>query len=248
MGYHEGRGKISFRNPITINLMTGTMTIVCFAAHPDDLEFSCTGTLSILKEQGYRIIYIIVTNGENGFKEDDKLTPEKRAAIRREEQMAVGRKLGIEEIIFLGYRDGFLAYTDELRSQLVALIKKFRPEIVFSFDPANREFDNINLFHRDHRIVSEAVFDACFASKNLLMYPGERHKIDKVYFFGSNRPNHFVDISDRIDLKLELLACHKSQFPDFSKVEALIRNRLSRNADSYEYSEAFRVLEVEQMT
>ena len=62
--------------------MTGTMTIVCFAAHPDDLEFSCTGTLSILKDQGYRIIYVIVTNGENGFKEDDKLTPEKRVAIR----------------------------------------------------------------------------------------------------------------------------------------------------------------------
>ncbi len=224
------------------------MTIVCFAAHPDDLEFTCTGTLSKYIERGYSIIYVIVTNGENGFKEDNKLTPEKRSAIRRAEQMEVGRLLGVTEILFLGYRDGFLEYTEKLKSELVAIIKKYRPEIVFSFDPSNRDFDNLNVLHRDHRVLSEAVFDACFAAKNALMYPGERHKVNKLYFFASNRPNHYEDISDRIELKLTLLACHKSQFPDFSKVAVYIKEKVSRNADAYQYSEAFRVISVEQVT
>ncbi len=224
------------------------MTILCFAAHPDDLEFTCTGTLSKFKDQGSRIIYVIVTNGENGFKEDNKLTPEKRTKIRYAEQMEVGRRLGVEEVIFLGYRDGFLEYTEKLRSELVTIIKKFKPEIVFSFDPANRDFDNLNVLHRDHRVLSEAVFDACFAAKNLLMYPGARHKIKKIYFFGSNRPNHFEDITDRIEFKLDLLACHISQFPDFSKIATYIKEKVSRNADSFKYSEAFRVMVVEQVS
>jgi len=224
------------------------MTIVCFAAHPDDLEFSCTGTLSKFIDAGHRIIYVIVTNGENGFKGDNKLTAERRSSIRREEQLKAAAKLGVKEVIFMGYRDGFLEYTEKLRSELVTIIKEHKPEIIFSFDPANRDYENLNLLHRDHRLLSEAVFDACFAAKNLLMYPGARHKVEKIYFFATNRPNHFEDITDRINFKLELLACHKSQFPDFSKVVAFIKEKVSRNADPYEYSEAFRVVMVEQVT
>jgi LmbE family N-acetylglucosaminyl deacetylase len=154
----------------------------------------------------------------------------------------------VVDVHFLGYRDGFLEYSEKLRSELVAIIKRYKPKIVFSFDPANRDFENLNLLHRDHRVVSEAVFDACFAAKNMLMYPGERHMVEQLYLFASNRPNHFVDITDCIDLKLSLLACHRSQFPDFSKVETFIREKVSRNADQYQYSEAFRVVTVEQVT
>jgi LmbE family N-acetylglucosaminyl deacetylase len=223
-------------------------TVVAIAAHPDDLEFTCTGTLSKLKNLGYEIIYVIVTNGENGFKFDKNISPEKRASIRVKEQLQVAEKLGVKEVVFLNHTDGFLEYTEGLRHKLVEIIKKNKPEIVFSFDPANRDYNNLNLLHRDHRIVSEAAYDACFAAKNLHMYPGERHQINKIYFFGSNKPNHFEDISNQIDLKLELLACHKSQFPDFSKVESYIKTTVSKETDRYEYSEAFRILEVEQIT
>jgi len=223
-------------------------TIIAFAAHPDDLEFTCTGTLSKIKNHGYDIIYVVVTKGENGFKFDNNISPEERASIRVKEQLLVAEKLGVKEVIFLEYIDGFLEYTEELRTQLVEIIKKNKPEIVFSFDPANRDYNNLNLLHRDHRIISEAVYDACFAAKNLHMYPGERHQIKKIYFFGSNKPNYFEDITNQINLKLELLACHKSQFPDFSKVENYIKTIVSKETDKYEYSEAFRILEVEQIT
>ena len=100
-------------------------TAVAFAAHPDDLEFTCTGTISKLIGDGYKVIYAIVTNGENGFKTAINLPPLKRAAIRKKEQLVVAEKLGISEVIFLDYKDGFLEYTEELRSQIVKIIKSF---------------------------------------------------------------------------------------------------------------------------
>jgi len=223
-------------------------TIVAFAAHPDDLEFSSTGTLIKLKKEGYRLIYVVVTNGENGFKMEGAFSAKERAEIRAREQLAVAEKLGVEDVLFLNYRDGFLEYTEELRRQLVDIIKKFRPQIVFCFDPANRSFESLNLLHRDHRIVGEAVFDACFAAKNRYMYPRERHQVEKIYFFGSHNPNHFEDITGLIGLKLELLSCHRSQFPDFSVVEAYIRDEVSAGTTQYRYSEAFRILTVRQLT
>jgi len=221
--------------------------ILGFAAHPDDLEFSCTGTFYNLIQKGYKISYIIITNGENGFKAGTVPAGE-RIIIRKEEQLKVADKLGLEQVIFLDYKDGFLEYTEKLRNQLVEIIKHYKPEIIFSFDPANQEFDNLNLFHRDHRVAAQAVFDSCFAAKNYWMYPGERHMVKTIYFYGSHKPNHFVDISRLIDLKLQLLGCHKSQFPDFSKVEYFIKEIISKQTEEYQYSEAFRVLNVEQLT
>ena len=223
-------------------------SVIGFAAHPDDLEFTCTGTLFKLKKQGYEIIYVIVTNGENGFKSNLNISRNERIQIRSQEQLEVARKLGIKDVIFLNYSDGFLIYTEELRSRLVKIIKDVQPEIIFSFDPANRKFYNLNLFHKDHRVVSEAVFDARFAAKNLHMYPGDAHQVKKIYFFGTHEPNYFEEITDIMDFKLELLACHKSQFPDFSKIADFVKNTISRETDRYEYSEAFRILEVEQIS
>lgn len=222
--------------------------VVGFAAHPDDLEFTSTGTLSKLRKSGYEINYVIVTNGENGFKVNSKWEPKERIEIRIREQLEVARKLGVNEVVFLDYSDGYLTYTEELRSQLVGIIKKYKPQIVFSFDPSNRDYDNLNLFHRDHRVLSEVVFDACFAAKNKLMYPGQPHQVEKVYFYGSNNPNHYEDITKSIDFKLELLACHQSQFPDFKKVADFVKNKLSKGTKKFKYSEAFRILEVEQLT
>ena len=223
-------------------------TAIGFAAHPDDLEFSCTATMKKLGDEGYRLIYVIITNGENGFKIGSEEIPEQRIETRKKEQLKVADILGVAQVHFLGYRDGFLEYSEKLRAGLVELIKRYKPQIVFSFDPANKSFESLNLLHRDHRVAAEAVFDACFAAKNLHMYPGEAHRIEKMFFFASDKPNHYEDITNLIDFKLKLLACHKSQFPDFSQVENYIKETISRQSDEYKYSEAFRVMEVKQVT
>jgi LmbE family N-acetylglucosaminyl deacetylase len=223
--------------------------LVCFGAHPDDVEFSCLGTVVKLLADGYRGRFVILTNGENGFKTGGPDVPrEERIRIRKEEQLEVARRLGLEEVVFLGYRDGFLENHEELRRRLVEILKRVRPQRVFSFDPANQEYDDINLFHRDHRTAAQAVFDACFAAKNLWLYPGEAHRVEEIHFFGSHRPNQFVDVSDVMERKLELLACHRSQFPDFARVERLVRERLSGPHDGYAHAEPFRVLRIEQLT
>jgi N,N'-diacetylchitobiose non-reducing end deacetylase len=223
-------------------------TILCIGAHPDDMEYTCTGTLTKLKKQAAdsRIYYVIVTNGENGYKLGRKTTVQQRVRMRKQEQLEVARKLGIEKVFFLGYRDGFLQYTEKLRGQLVKIIKTLKPEIIFTFDPANKSFTHLNTLHRDHRIVGEVVFDACFAAKNMWMYPGEPHRIQKFYFFTTDKPNHIEDITEVMDFKLELLSCHRSQFPDFTKVAEHVRTDLSKHSDQFTYSEAFRIVEVPQ--
>jgi LmbE family N-acetylglucosaminyl deacetylase len=221
-------------------------TALAVGAHPDDIEFSCTGLLMKLIERGYEVYYVVATNGENGFKVGSK--PRKqRIAIRHREQLNAANMLGVKKVFFLGYKDGFLANNNELRKKLVRIIKSVEPEIIFSFDPANRTYENINLQHRDHRNIGKAVFDAVFAAKNRYMYPGKPHKVDYFYFFGAEEPNYFVNISGYIGKKLKILKKHKSQFSDFGKVENWVKTFLSKFTKRYKYSEAFRVIKVEQI-
>jgi LmbE family N-acetylglucosaminyl deacetylase len=221
---------------------------VCFGAHGDDIEFGCGGTVIKLLREGHRGRFVLLTNGQNGFKVGDRnAPPEERARIRREEQLAVARKLGLEEVVFLDYEDGHLGESEELRRRLVEVIKRCRPDRVFCFDPANQDFDDINLFHRDHRVSARAVFDACFAAKNLWLYPGEAHRVAEIHFFGSHRPNHFVDVSDVVEAKLDLLRCHRSQFPDFARVEKLVRETICPPHGAFAHAEGFRVLRVGQI-
>jgi LmbE family N-acetylglucosaminyl deacetylase len=223
-----------------------TKTILAIGAHPDDIEFSCSGTMYKKIQEGYEVFYIVATNGEHGFKIAEKPKAE-RIKIRHKEQLKAAKLLGVKKVFFLGYRDGFLKNDDSLRAKLVKVIKAVKPEIIFTFDPANNVFESINLNHRDHRFIGEAVFDAVFAAKNKYMYPGTPHKTDYFYFFGSASPNHFEDITGIIDKKTEILMEHKSQFSDFDVVDRWVRTYLSKFTDRFEFSEAFRIVKIEQI-
>ena len=224
-------------------------SVLAICAHPDDLEFGCTITVKRLIEQGYKVYYVIATNGENGFKKTIE-SRQRRIAIRKKEQLAAAKKIGIEKVIFLGYKDGFIEYKENLRKRLTILIKQIKPEIVFSFDPANQEFSSLNLFHRDHRVVGLAAFDACFAAKNNFIYPHKNgaHKVDKIYFYGSNNPNYYTNITREIEFKLEVLSCHESQFSNFDEFTERFKERIAQQSKKYKYSEAFRVIEVVNLT
>ena len=224
-------------------------TIIAFGAHPDDLEFGCAATLMQYSKSGYEVIYVIATGGENGFKVKS-LSGSERIIIRKKEQIEAAEKAGVKKVIFLGFKDGFLKYDDLLREKITLLIKEYKPEIVFSFDPANLDFDNINLNHRDHRNLATAVFDSVFAAKNDFIFPDKNgiHRVEKIYFFGTNKPNSEVDISGHMDLKLSMLKCYKSQFPNFANFEKFFRDNIAYKNAEGKYVETFRVVEVVQIS
>lgn len=237
------------RNNLAQNNLEETKKILAVAAHPDDLEFTCLVKLKRLIEEGYEVTYLVITNGENGFKLPG-YSKEKRIKVRRQEQLEAAKMLGVKKVIFWNYKDGFLKYSEVLRKKLILLIRKLQPELIFSFDPSNTTFDNINLFHRDHRVAAIAVFDACFAAKNQYIYGrlAKPHKVSQIYFYGTAAPNYFLDVTNEMDFKLEVLKCFKSQLPNFDEFSVFVREELSKWTDDYEYSEAFRVMEVIQIT
>jgi len=221
-------------------------TLLVFSAHPDDMEFACAGTVHKLIKKGYEAILVVATNGESGFKQAHKPKKE-RVKIREEEQKKAAEVLGFKKVLFLHEKDGSLENSLSFRKKLVSLIKKHKPKLIFTFDPANQDFASLNLNHRDHRALGEAVFDSVFAAKNKYLFPGEPHKVDSLFFFGSNNQNHKENITKFLDIKIEALKQHKSQFPDFSRVEKFVKE-YSLDKSEKGYFEKFRVVEVVQIT
>ncbi|MFQ5692672.1 MAG: PIG-L deacetylase family protein, partial [Nitrospinota bacterium] len=187
--------------------------ILVIAAHPDDIDFVYAGAVAVWTRAKKEVAYCVATSGEKGFDRD--LPLEERMRIREEEQRAAARVLGVEEVYFLRQPDGELENNAALQREIVAAIRRFRPEVVVTRDPALAKFDNFYGSHPDHRVLSEAVFDAVYpAAGNRFFFPdlleaGLRpHKVKEVLFCPSSAPDYFVDISETFDLKMRALRCH----------------------------------------
>ena len=213
-------------------------------AHPDDSEFGAGGTVAKLVKDGCEVTYVIVTNGNKGSG-DRSMTPERLAAIRADEQRNAARTLGVARVEFLGHPDGEVEDTREVRRDVARQIRKWRPDLLICQNP-NRTY-NLGASHRDHRIVGGVALDCVYPlARDHMAFPElmpefEPHKVRQVYVMQWQSPHLVVDISDVIDLKLRALACHASQFGDFSKVEARVRERSGElgKAKGYAYAEAF---------
>ncbi len=219
--------------------------LLAVSAHPDDIEFSSGGTMFKFKKMGYDIYFIVATNGENGFKVNHKPRSE-RVKIRNKEQLNAAKILGVRKVFFLNYKDCYLKYTDELRNKISLIIKKVKPEIIFSFDPANKSFESVNILHRDHRVIAEAVFDSVFAARNRYLLKGEPHSVQKFWFFGTDKPNHYENITGYINNKIKLIEAHRSQFSEHKSMSLWVKTHLSQYSKKYKYSEKFRILSITQ--
>lgn len=218
--------------------------VMVITAHPDDSEFGAGGTVAKFVKEGREVVYCIVTNGNKGSS-DRTMTPERLALIRAEEQRNAARVLGVEQVAFLGYPDGEVEDTRDLRRDVSREIRRFRPDLVVCQNP-NRTY-NLGASHRDHRTVGGVVLDCVYPlARDHLAFPEllpqfEPHKVREVYVMQWNEPHVVNDISEVIDLKLKALACHASQFKDFAAVEARVRQRSKElgAARGYAYAEAF---------
>ena len=213
-------------------------------AHPDDSEFGAAGTVARLVQDGAEVTYCIVTNGNKGSS-DRTMTPERLAAIRAEEQRNAARVLGVARVEFLGYPDGEIEDTRDLRRDVSRQIRTWRPDLVIAQNP-HRTY-NLGASHRDHRITAGVVLDCVYPlARDHMAFPElmpefEPHKVRQVYLMQWENPHIYVDVSDVMDLKIKALSCHASQFKNFAAVEARVRER-SHNlvkAKGYEYAEAF---------
>jgi LmbE family N-acetylglucosaminyl deacetylase len=225
--------------PTSVLLPPGGQRILVIMAHPDDAEFICGGTIARLAEEGRDIFYVLVTSGNRGSLEPG-MTMERLAQIREEEQRHAAEVLGVREVMFLGHNDGEVEVTLALRQELVYAIRRFQPDVLFTFDPW-RPYE----IHPDHRNVGTCALDALAAARMPMYYPEQlrdtmtQHRIKQVYLFSTNQPNHWVDISDSLEKKLEALHCHTSQVS--ASVDEIIRQRaaLAGVEHGYRYAEAF---------
>lgn len=218
-------------------------------AHPDDIEFSCAGTIARWAQDGARIVYILCTSGEVGIAENG-MTKARAAEIREAEQRAAAEVLGVNEIVFLREPDGMLQPTLELRKKLVREIRRFRPEVVICGDPTIVWAGDDYINHPDHRAAATAALDAVFPAAgqpNLFEeLEGEgiyAFKPRKVYVTGWNQSDLYVNISETIDKKITALRAHKSQMKEWDP-ELRIKEWAAERAKGKEmlYAEGFRVV------
>lgn len=223
-----------------------------FSAHPDDADFMCGGTAADLTRRGKEVVYCVVADGGAGVHKR-KLSWRKLVQLRQKEQEAAASLLGVRKVYFLGRKDGEVENTKALRRKMVGIIRKVKPDVILSQDPANLLFSNFSLFHRDHRMTAEAVFDAVYpAAGSAAFFPdllqrGLRpHQIQAMWFYGTDKPDVFVDIAHTIEKKIQALRRHESQIRDMKKLGPRVREharkiaRLSKK--SMKYAEAFRVI------
>lgn len=225
-------------------------------AHPDDQDFGVSGTLAKWARAGCEITSVMITSGDSGSNEPSKGKADKTplARLREDEQRAANQVLGVKESIFLGYPDGELVATIELRKQLTRLIRKYRPEVVVCGDPTAWFYGNGYVNHPDHRAAAEAAVYAAFPSAgsrlmfaDLLDEGYEPCDVKRLYIHGAEKPNTWVDISDLMDVKLEALKKHLSQ-PDTHDVEDWIRKWGAEDGKKkkMKYAEAYRVIIIKE--
>jgi LmbE family N-acetylglucosaminyl deacetylase len=231
--------------------LTLPFTILIVAAHPDDIEFGAGGSAAVWSAQGAHVIYCIVTDGAGGSN-DPAMTPERLVDIRRAEQIAAAGKVGVREVHFLGYRDGELVATIELRRHIARLIRQLRPNRVLIMDPTavlitGEGFDYIN--HPDHRAAGEAALYAVFPSAGsrlvmpeLLTEGLEPHNVPELYLMMSDKANIAVDVTAVWDQKVGALLEHRSQLDE--SVADMIRqwDTAAGKEAGVELAESFRVM------
>ena len=213
------------------------------AAHPDDIEFGCAGTVARWVHEGAHVTYALVTNGAAGSS-DPEMTRERLAELREAESRAAAKVVGVDQVEFLGYEDGLLEPTLEVREKIVRLIRKARPEVVVTTDPTTRYFADRYINHPDHRAAGEATLAAVIPGSELIEEGLDPVKLTGVWVMMNMEPNLVVDVGDFIDRKIESLACHVTQVgEDLGEDAGFVRGmaEFSATDQPFRYGEAFRV-------
>ena len=190
------------------------MNVLAIGCHPDDVEIACAGTLAKCVKRGDTVTVCHVSTGNLGHV---NIPPDELTVIRANEAKRAGAMAGIE-VISAGFNDlDIYDNNKEARDKIVDVIRYANPDFIITHNPED--------YMPDHTAVSRLVFDASFAATlpNYTNYPhrfsnpdGEPAKLVPIYYMDTLagvefNPTEFVDISEFIDLKIQMLECHESQ-------------------------------------
>lgn len=191
-----------------------TIDLLAIAAHRDDAELTCGGTLLRAHDQGYRTAVLDLTAGETGTRGS--------AALRGDEAARAAQVLGLTSRHNADLPDAHVHNTDEARQRVVAILRELQPKVVILPFPSGR--------HPDHRVAAELGRDACFLA-GLARYdaPGGAHRPAKIlhtmtYREDATKPTFIVDISDQFARKMEAIRCYSSQFDGLVQAGELFPN------------------------
>ena len=206
---------------------------LAIAAHPDDADFGCAGTANLWSKQGWDFYVLVCTDGSKGT-EDAELTADRLVPMRQAEQRAASAASGVKEVFFLeGYTDGELDYSRELLGDVVRIIRKVKPYVVFTHDPTQIFHGNSFVNHHDHRTAGLIATDAVYpAARDRWNFPEqideeglETHKVKEIFIWGSDNPTFTVDITDIVEEKIQALLRHTSQFGEGGEFMKFVRER-----------------------
>ena len=226
------------------------MRALVVSAHPDDIEFGCAGTVAVWSDAGDEVTYCIVSDGSTGTQDRDVIG-ERLAAIRREESRRAAAVVGVRDIVWLGYRDGYIEYTLDLRRDLARVFRERRPHRYVVLDPTPTIEDRF-VNHPDHRAVGQASLDVTLTAGTT---PGHFPELldegldpwrglRELWIMGPGARPVAVDISTTIDRKIEALVCHASQVGDDSeRIAAWMRDWTGKAGapHGYAHAETFQV-------
>jgi LmbE family N-acetylglucosaminyl deacetylase len=218
------------------------LNIAAFGPHPDDIELLCAGTLAKYAGLGHRIHMVIATNGAAG---DVRIPPAKLAAIREKEARQAAAVVGAE-LIWLGVDDQFLLDDRATRLMIVDAIRQCEADILLTASPED--------YHCDHRTASKLVNDMSITAA--LPAIATEHKalseIPVVYYYDTINgirflPEEYVDVTDQMDVKIQMLSCHASQLESMKEmlkldlIESMKTNARYRGQQcGVQYAECFR--------
>ncbi|MEU0570378.1 PIG-L deacetylase family protein [Nonomuraea sp. NPDC005983] len=227
--------------------------VLLVAAHPDDADFSAAGTVALFVDRGVQVTYLLVTDGDAGGNERT-LDNSGMAELRRAEQTAAAKAVGVTDVRFLGYSDGLVVPSLDLRRDIARVIRQVRPDLVITHHP-DRNYQFIAPSHPDHRAVGGSTLDAVYPdARNPYAFPElakdeglEAWTVREVWLSGGSTPDHWVDITDAIDRKLTALQSHVSQVSHVEGFADFVRSRFAGWAERAgfgegRYAEGFQVV------
>jgi LmbE family N-acetylglucosaminyl deacetylase len=165
--------------------MIQTMNILAIGAHPDDIEYGCAGTLIKYAERGHHIYLMVLTSGQEGGGSE----------IRKQEQENAAELMSVQKIFWGGYHDTQLPLNKELIAKIEEVLGEVNPDLIL----VNYGDDT----HQDHRILTQATMSATRYVRNVLFF--------EVPTTQNFNPQVFVDISDTLERKSQVLNAHASQ-------------------------------------